>query len=63
LTCTVGVFAAGCQLLMPGDKQDVAEFQESAIGNTQLHLDLTVHDVSVFLPDRDFFEVIYNRYH
>jgi len=47
---------------MPGDKQDVAEFLESAVSNTQLHLDLTVPNVSVFLPDRDFFEVIYNRW-
>jgi len=47
---------------MPGDKEDVGEFLESAISNTQLHLDLTLPDVIVFLPDRDFFEVIYNRY-
>jgi len=47
---------------MPGDKQDVGEFLESAVANTQLHLDLTLPDVSILLPDRDFFEVIYNRY-
>jgi len=47
---------------MPGDKQDVGEFLESAVANTQLHLDLTIPNVSVFLSDRDFFEVMYNRY-
>jgi len=51
-----------CQLLMPGDKHDVSEFSESAVANTQLHLDLNIPNVSVFLPDRDFFEVLYNRY-
>jgi len=47
---------------MPGDKQDVIEFLESAVTNTQLHLDLTIPNANAFLPDRDFFEVIYNRY-
>jgi len=46
---------------MPGDKQDISEFLESAISNTQLHFDLTVPHVDVFLPDRDLFEVLYNR--
>ena len=50
------------QLLMPGDKQDVSEFLERAVSNTKLHLDLNIPNVNVFLPDRDFFEVIYNRY-
>jgi len=47
---------------MPGDKQDISEFSECAVTNTQLHLDLNIPSVNVFLPDRDFFEVIYNRY-
>jgi len=47
---------------MPGDKQDVSEFLERAVSNTKLHLDLNIPNVNVFLPDRDFFEVIYNRY-
>jgi len=45
-----------------GDKQDVSEFLQLADSNTQLHLDLSIPNINVFLSDRDFFEVIYNQY-
>ena len=46
---------------MPGDKQDTLEFREKAIENTQLHIDVVIPNLFVYLPNKDFLEVIYNR--
>jgi len=46
---------------MPGDKQDTLEFQEKAVANTQLHLDITFPNLNIYLPNKDFLEIIYNR--
>jgi hypothetical protein len=47
---------------MPGDKQDTLEFQEKAVDNTQLHLDITFPNLNIYLPNKEFLEIVYNRY-
>lgn len=49
-------------MVMPGDKQEMLEFQEKTAVRTELVLELTLPNVNVFLPSRDLFELIYNRY-
>ena len=48
--------------MLPGDRQETAEFQEQAMSKTQMSLDLTLPNISVYLKSKAFFELIYNRY-
>ena len=49
------------QLVMPGDRKEMLEFQDKAAGNTQMVLELTLPNVNLLLPSKDFFETLYNR--
>ncbi len=49
------------QLVMPGEKAEIQEFQEKAVNNTLLIIDLSIPNVNVLLPSKQFFEVLYNR--
>jgi autophagy-related protein 2 len=46
---------------MPGDKKDMSEFIDKAISTTKLHIDFTLPQVFILLPDKDFLELLYNR--
>ena len=50
------------QLVMPGDRKEMSEFQDKTAGNTQTALELTLPNVSLLLPSKDFFETLYNRW-
>lgn len=49
------------ELVMPGDREETREFQEKAVANTQILVDIMVPNVDVILPSKDFFELLYNR--
>ena len=49
------------QLVMPGDKAEIQEFQEKAVNNTLLLIDFSLPNVNVQLPTKSFLEVLYNR--
>ena len=53
----------GCifQLVIPGDASEMSAFQESASNHTKLYIDFTLPCVSAQLPDKTFFELLYNR--
>lgn len=46
---------------MPGDRQEMNQFEETATNNTRLHIEISLPNVNVLLPSKDLFEVIYNR--
>ena len=50
------------QLVMPGDREETKEFQEKAVANTQLLIELCLPRVHAVLPSKDFFELLYNRW-
>ncbi|XP_041353099.1 autophagy-related protein 2 homolog A-like isoform X2 [Gigantopelta aegis] len=47
--------------VIPGDKEEMKEFQEKAISNTKMHVEITLPIVTAFLPSKNMFEIIYNR--
>ena len=47
---------------MPGDRAEMQNFQEKAINNTRLHIELSLPNVNALLPSKDFFELVYNRW-
>ena len=49
------------QLVMPGEKAEIQEFQEKAVNNTLLLIDFSLPNVNVQLPSKSFLEVLYNR--
>ena len=46
---------------MPGDRQEMSEFQDTSVANTRMLVELTLPNVVIVMPDKEFFEVIYNR--
>ncbi|XP_053331236.1 autophagy-related protein 2 homolog B [Spea bombifrons] len=49
------------EMVMPGDAVEMTEFQEKAIGNSHYILELTLPSVFLMLPNKDFYEKLYNR--
>ncbi|XP_035869672.1 autophagy-related protein 2 homolog B isoform X2 [Phyllostomus discolor] len=49
------------QMVMPGDPAEMTEFQDKAISNSHFVLELTLPNVHVTLPNKSFYEKLYNR--
>ncbi|XP_006839573.1 PREDICTED: autophagy-related protein 2 homolog B [Chrysochloris asiatica] len=49
------------QMVMPGDPVEMTEFQDKAISNSQYVLELTLPNINVTLPNKSFYEKLYNR--
>ncbi|KAM6201704.1 LOW QUALITY PROTEIN: autophagy-related protein 2 homolog B [Rhynchocyon petersi] len=49
------------QMVMPGDPGEMAEFQDKAISSSQYVLELTLPEVTITLPNKSFYEKLYNR--
>ncbi|KAJ8309402.1 hypothetical protein KUTeg_014276 [Tegillarca granosa] len=49
------------EMIMPGDRAEILEFQEKSVGNTLMVVELVLPFVNLFLPSKHFFEVLYNR--
>ncbi|CAJ0931244.1 unnamed protein product, partial [Ranitomeya imitator] len=49
------------EMVMPGDAIEMTEFQEKAISNSHYVLELTLPSVSLMLPNKVFYEKLYNR--
>ncbi|XP_071833635.1 autophagy-related protein 2 homolog A-like isoform X2 [Apostichopus japonicus] len=50
------------QMVMPGDPDEMAEFIDTSTKSSRFSLQLTLPNVSVHLPSKDFLETIYNRF-
>ncbi|XP_022360779.1 autophagy-related protein 2 homolog B isoform X2 [Enhydra lutris kenyoni] len=49
------------QMVMPGDPVEMTEFQDKAISNSHYVLELTLPNVHITLPNKRFYEKLYNR--
>ena len=49
-------------MVIPAEKEELKEFQEKCLGNTKMVVEITLPNVCLFIPDKQFFEVLYNRY-
>lgn len=49
------------QMVMPGDPVEMTEFQDKAISNSHYVLELSLPTVHITLPNKSFYEKLYNR--
>ncbi|XP_021359493.1 autophagy-related protein 2 homolog A-like isoform X1 [Mizuhopecten yessoensis] len=49
------------EMIMPGDRREIQEFQEKSLGNTHMTLEFSLPFVDLYIPDKHFYEVLYNR--
>lgn len=49
-------------MVLPGEKEEMREFQEKALSNTRLAVELCLPEVIAVLPSKQFFELLYNRW-
>ncbi|KAH0620382.1 hypothetical protein JD844_020772 [Phrynosoma platyrhinos] len=49
------------EMVMPGDAVEMTEFQDKAISNSHYVLELTLPNVYLTLPNKRFYEKLYNR--
>lgn len=50
------------ELILPGSKEEIAEFIEDASQNALIQLNISLPGVLIQMPSKHFFEIIYNRY-
>lgn len=48
-------------MVIPGDPEEMAEFQAQTQAASQYALEVTFPTAHVFLPSKEFYESIYNR--
>ncbi|XP_013385934.1 autophagy-related protein 2 homolog B-like [Lingula anatina] len=49
------------EMVMPGDAAEMKHFRDKVVSNVEMEVELTVPQVSIILPDKNFFELLYNR--
>ncbi|XP_051006983.1 autophagy-related protein 2 homolog B isoform X2 [Acomys russatus] len=49
------------QMVMPGDPVEMTEFQDKAISNSHYVLELLLPNIHMTLPNKSFYEKLYNR--
>uniref|UniRef100_A0A670ZLI9 Autophagy related 2A n=1 Tax=Pseudonaja textilis TaxID=8673 RepID=A0A670ZLI9_PSETE len=49
------------EMVIPGDPEEMAEFQNETLAASRYTLELTFPTVHIFLPSKKFYESIYNR--
>jgi autophagy-related protein 2 len=48
-------------MVMPGDPVEMTEFQDKAISNSHYVLELLLPNIHLTLPNKGFYEKLYNR--
>jgi hypothetical protein len=59
--CHIYVSGEGEELMIPGDKQEMAEFIDYASHNSRIQLEITLPCASMQLCSKHLYELIYNR--
>uniref|UniRef100_K1RSP2 Autophagy-related protein 2 n=1 Tax=Magallana gigas TaxID=29159 RepID=K1RSP2_MAGGI len=49
------------EMVMPGNREDMADFQERASANCLTLVQLVLPLINLYIPDQKFYEVLYNR--
>lgn len=55
------ISGGGEELMIPGDKQEMAEFIEYASRNSRIQLEITLPCASMQISSKHLYELIYNR--
>ncbi|XP_052105810.1 autophagy-related protein 2 homolog B-like [Mytilus californianus] len=50
------------EMVIPGDRDEMMEFQDTCINNTEITLDIYLPMANCYLPSKNFYEVLYNRF-
>jgi hypothetical protein len=50
------------QLVMPGDRKEMSDFQDKALNSTLMSFEMNFPNINVIIPEKDVFETLYNRY-
>ncbi|KAL5009376.1 hypothetical protein ScPMuIL_014957 [Solemya velum] len=50
------------EMVLPGDREEMRVFQDKAMNHTKTILEFTLPNVCAVLPDKKFFEYLYNRF-
>lgn len=58
---TVSLLVFCHQMVMPGNREDMADFQERASANCLTLVQLVLPLINLYIPDQKFYEVLYNR--
>lgn len=48
-------------MVIPGERSEVADFIEQSTNNCQVVLELSLANLNIVLPNKHFYEVLYNR--
>ena len=51
----------GEEIILPGTKEEIGEFIEGACRNALIQLNVTLPSITIQLPSKHLYEVIYNR--
>lgn len=51
----------GEEIILPGSKEEIGEFIEDASHNALIQVDVTLPSVTIQIPSKHFYEMIYNR--
>lgn len=51
----------GEEIILPGTKEEIGEFIEGASRNALIQLNITLPSITIQLPSKHLYEVIYNR--
>ncbi|XP_069500847.1 autophagy-related protein 2 homolog A [Ambystoma mexicanum] len=49
------------EMVIPGDREEMADFQKSTVAMSQYALEVTVPCAHIFFPSKEYYESIYNR--
>ncbi|XP_045166071.2 autophagy-related protein 2 homolog A-like [Mercenaria mercenaria] len=49
------------QMVLPADRDELNEFMQKSVSNTKMVVEIVLPNVVAFLPNKHFFEVLYNR--
>ncbi|ELU17929.1 hypothetical protein CAPTEDRAFT_154368 [Capitella teleta] len=49
------------ELVMPGDRKEMADFQDKSLSSTLMSFEMNFPNINVILPEKDLFETLYNR--
>lgn len=58
---TIFVAGDGEELIIPGDREEMGKFIDSASHNAKLQVEIILPKANVHLPSKHLYELIYNR--
>jgi hypothetical protein len=48
-------------MVLPADRDELNEFIQKSVNNTKMVVEIVLPNLVAFLPNQQFFEILYNR--